>query len=141
MNITVNLKEFIDIVNQEHPHTYSPEALQVMYANLKHTGEAVEIQNICSIFAEFSTTLMLKVVLDERILYKFCDKLCKYGYAKNDDFEYVNVSKDRLRREIAFAIDKVEDKQTIVNLLEGYGSGEVFYLGYGSWLVKNTNWT
>lgn len=141
MNITVNLKEFMDIVNQEHPHTYSPEALQVMYGNLKYTGETVEIQNICSIFSEFSTTLMLKVVLDEHILYKFCDKLCEYGYAKDDDFEYVNISKDRLRREIAFVIDKVEDKQTIVNLLEGYGSGEVFYLGYGSWLVKNTNWT
>ncbi len=112
-----------------------------MYVNLKHTGEVVEIQNICSIFAEFSTTLMLKVVLDKRILYKFCDKLCEYGYAKNDDFEYVNVSKDRLRREIAFVIDKVEDKQTIVSLLEDYGSGEVFYIGHDSWLVKNTNWT
>ena len=116
MNIKVNLKEFMDIVNKEHPHTYSSEALQVMYGNLKYTGETVEIQNICSIFSEFSTTLMLKVVLDEHILYKFCAKLCKYGYAKDDDFEYVS-------------------------LLEGYGSGKVFYLGYGSWLVKNTNWT
>lgn len=141
MNITVNLKEFMDIVNSEHSHTYSPEALQVMYYDLKYTGEVVEIQNICSVFQEFSTTIMLKAVLDDRILYKFCDKLCEYDYARNDDFEYVNVSKDRLRREIAWVIDKVEDKQTIVNLLEGYGSGEVFYLGYGSWLVKNTNWT
>lgn len=141
MNVKVNLKEFMNIVNQEHPHAYSHEALQVMYANLKHTGETVEIQNICSIFSEFSTTLMLKAVLDDSILYKFCDVLCEYGFAKDDDFEYVNISKDRLRREIAFVIDKVENKQTIVNLLEGYGSGEVFYLGYGSWLVKNINWT